>query len=89
MINAKILSKETINQDESRFFDPEIQDTLMLTFEVKILMDKDDVLKKFHIEQFENGQSNAYVTCLFRELFMTDQKLEFSHRKYTRKLPKH
>lgn len=70
MTSAKLLKSETINQDTAREYDPSIQDTLLLTFEVKISFEKDDIESIFNMDSFEIGDSDARVSNLFRNLYM-------------------
>ena len=70
MTKVELLNSETVNQEVARKYDPSIQDTLLLTFEVKISFPKDDIEKILNMDSFEIGDSDARVSNLFRTLFM-------------------
>lgn len=82
MTGATYKAKNIIEQKEAREFDPEIQDTLMFTFEVKILVKKDDIENIFD-DNFNVGDSDARVSNLFRGLYMLDQGLKPKTQKLT------
>ena len=82
MTSAKYLGKKIIDQQQSRNLNPKIQDTVMFSFEVNILLDKDDIEKIFDDSVFDINDKDARVSNWFRQLYILDQEL-------THKKPKH
>lgn len=75
MTIVKYKGKEIIDQSVSREFNPEIQDSAMFSFKVKILLDKDDIEKVYDDTVFDIEDSDARVKNWFRNLYMRDQDL--------------
>ncbi len=84
MTGVKYIGKKVINQQQARDLNPEIQDTVMFSFEVKILLNKDDIEKIYDDSVFDINDNDAGVSNWFRGLYMLDQGLDLKSRKHTK-----
>ena len=84
MTSVKYIDKKVINQQQARDLNPKIQDTVMFSFQVNILLNKDDIEKITDDSVFDINDKDARVSNWFRKLYMLDQGLDLKTIKYTK-----
>jgi len=77
MASVKFLEKKVISQSQSREFDPTIQDSIMLTFEVKLIVKKDYYDNTFNEDAILINESDAHVSSWFYRLYTYLYKLKY------------
>lgn len=77
MARVKFLNKTIIDQSQAREYDPTIQDSIMLTFEVKLIVKKDYYTKTFNEDSILIGESDARVSSWFYRLYTYLYKLKY------------
>ena len=84
MTSVKYIDKKIIDQQQARGLNPKIQDTVIFSFEVNILLGKDDIEKIFNDSVFDINDKDARISNWFRRLYMLDQDLDLKSRKHTK-----
>lgn len=79
MTQVKYLEKQIIDQSHSRTFNPSISDSVILTFEVKIVISKDWYEKTHNEDSIDIGDSDARVSVWFRDLYSKVYGLVFKN----------
>ena len=77
MAKVKFLGKKVIDQSQAREYDPTIQDSIMLTFEVKLIVKKDYYESTFNEDAILIGESDGRVSSWFYRLYTYLYKLRY------------
>lgn len=77
MASVKFLEKKVIDQSHARGFDPTIQDSIMLTFEVKLIVKKDYYDNTHNEDAILINESDARVSSWFYRLYTYLYKLKY------------
>lgn len=81
MTHTKFKGKEIIDQSIAKSFNSKINDSVVYSFEVKIIIDKTKAEKIVNDEVIKLNESHASVSNFFRTLYMKDQQLDFKKPK--------
>lgn len=77
MATVKFLNKTVIDQSQARECDPSIQDSVMLTFEVKLIVKKDYYDRTYNEDVILINESDARVSSWFYILYTYLYKLRY------------
>lgn len=77
MAKVKFLNKTIIDQSIAREYDPKMQDSVMLTFEVKLIVNKDYYDNTHNEDAISINESDATVSSCFYRLYTYIYKLKY------------